>query len=523
MTWPLKRRACGLALTLFVSWDAALLRAENEPALPEAPNNGAPVLLDLGAPNERLTQADPTLEKVQERFPSRALKIERHVAQDEAGNYFDHGSFTRWAEDGRMMGRGQFRYGQLDGTWVRWFSVDETQEKFADVLARGFEGPFTSQAEFVDGRLHGTWTIVDAQKRQVAAWEFEHGRRHGLSAWWYPDGSKFREVEYRAGELDGAACEWSKDGRLVTDHKYVNGFRHGVKIEYYDSGEVKSEAETLFARDVLASTDDWWNGTTNVTVVGQVGNDQRHGKYTAWNRQGQKILEGNYVDDSPEGRFTWYYDSGTKAIEGSYAAGKQHGQWTWWYANGLREISGEYAQGLECGQWRRWDDDGRVSETARIMPAEARLLFDHSAALEPLAAPVPEPVDVPTLEGPQPPSVLQKVAFETPAAPEPESVLEIDRSTDAAGPETKPVVVAVPTVRAVPVPDVKAIPEPKAVAPEPTPVKEPAKLKLVAAPETAVKLEAKSVAAAVLELPTEAPTAPQTPTLRSPIVRPVER
>lgn len=411
MTWSMKRRAFGFTLGLLASLDGRLYAAE--PGLPTLapPLDGNPVLLTSDPLGTSAIGVELSVEKVQERHPNRTLKIERHVAEDAQGNYFDHGPFTRWDENGRMMGRGQYRHGKLSGNWVRWFSIEETKETYPDLLDRGFEAPFTSQAEFVDGQLHGTWSIVDAKKRQVAAWEFEHGSRHGASIWWYADGTKCREVGYRGGELDGAVRQWSTDGQATVDERYVDGYRHGVKTEYYSTGAVKSECETLFAKNVLVSADDWWNGTTEVTVVGESGRDQRHGKFVGWSKSGEKILEGAYVDDAPHGKFTWYHANGNKAIEGSYVEGKQDGDWTWWYPNGLKEIAGQYASGLERGRWRQWSDDGRVSETLSIQGLNEPL---QSADVE---LPKVEPAQLesaPMLEAPEPPSNLQKVVFEAP-------------------------------------------------------------------------------------------------------------
>lgn len=355
------RRGCGLAFGLIL-WGVP---AGAEEAAEPSPLKAAPALIELDAAAELDGKLLAT-ERVQDRHPNRTLKTERVVAQDESGNYFNHGTCVAWDEEGRMSGRGEYRYNKREGKWTRWFTTAETEAKYAALLELGFQAPFTSQADFEADEIHGAWTIVDAKQRPVAAWEFDHGVRHGLSAWYYPDGKKFREVEYHNGDLDGMVREYTPQQKLAKEEKFVEGFRIGVQVEYYDSGELKSECEMLFAKLSVTSVDDWWNGTTEIHTSGRIGHDQRHGKYQAWDREGHLILAGSYVDDAPNGKFIWWFSNGNKAIEGGYTDGKQDGLWTWYHENGLKEIVGEYAMGHEAGRWLMWADDGRVAETMSI-------------------------------------------------------------------------------------------------------------------------------------------------------------
>ncbi len=385
------RRSCGLALGFLLTWQGMEARAEEAPLpLPKSLDGETTVEALEAAPLvPQLAHVSGPTERVVERYPNRLVKVERHVAQDEQGNFFNHGPWAKWSEEGRLMGQGEFRNGAQHGRWVRLYDAAETKDAFAATLELGFEAPFSSVAEFDNGHLHGTWVILDAKKRQVSAVEFEHGERHGKSLAWHPDGKKFREVEYRAGELDGFAIEYDVEERVVKQEKFVNGYRHGTKIEHYPTGEVKSECETLFAKKVLLSEDDWWNGTTNVEIVGLVGEDQRHGRFTAWNQGGLKVLEGNYVDDRPEGRFTWWHENGTKAIEGHYAEGKQHGTWTWWYSNGMKELTGDYVAGEEAGNWKEWQETGLVVTSMTVF---------ETPLYEPLDAVELQPVEMPEVE-----------------------------------------------------------------------------------------------------------------------------
>lgn len=323
-------------------------------------------------------------EVIQERYPSRALKVERHVAQDSDGNYANHGPWTMWDEQGQVVASGTFRRGLRHGKWTRHYKGGDA-ELISGPAAAAFQAPFVSEATFLDGQLHGTWTIYDAQERTVLCWNFDHGVREGKCTWYFGDGQKWRELDYRNGELDGLLVEWNVTGDVVAEESYVQGRRSGLKTEYYAPGSKRVEANFLFAKDIIQTNDDWWAGSSRSTLVKKQGKDERHGLWTTYYRNGQKALEGQYKNDVPTGTFTWWHPNGQKAIEGPYTAGKQSGQWAWWYPNGQRHIRGFYDRGQQAGQWSWWTDEGTFAEGASFSVASA----------EPRTAPKLETVESP--------------------------------------------------------------------------------------------------------------------------------
>jgi antitoxin component YwqK of YwqJK toxin-antitoxin module len=452
------RRKCGLVLSLLAIGSPLRAGAEQE-LIDLATDAAAPAVIQLDSTPLEATKPLQVhvgaTEKVVERYPNRTVKIERYVAQDDQGNFFNHGPWAKWNEQGQLMGRGTFVAGAQSGKWVRFYSEEETEEAFASALNLGFEAPFSSTGEFAEGKLHGMWIVLDAKKRQVSAGEFNDGRRHGKSVSWRPDGKKFRELEYHLGELDGKAVEYGTNEVPVKQEEFVQGFRHAVKVERYPTGEVKSECEMLFAKEIVEARESWWQGTTTVKVVGSVGRDQRHGKYVAWNLEGQKVLEGNYTDDKADGKFTWYHENGNKAIEGAFVAGKQDGPWTWWYSHGLKEISGEYVMGVEGGNWRAWEENGQVVSSMTILTGA-----ESDAALQSTDEPKLKPAELTTeLKEADLESKPEQIEFHPPTPPDParrvvyqqvnaeKSSLKLGAIENAASDETVKIV-AKPNVKA---------------------------------------------------------------------------
>ena len=368
-------------------------------------------------PNLIPTDAHSDSEVVQERYESRQLKIERHVARDANGDYKNHGAWAMWDERGQPFGFGNYHFGERHGKWVRFFIANEA-DMLRNDLAKQFTAPFKSEATFDAGQIEGEWVISDANRRVLMRLNYDNGLRNGTSTHYYPNGRKWKEVEYRDGELDGTCYEWDADGQLLNSVSYIAGRRIDKQIEAYSDGSVKFEAQFLFAKEVIKTSEDWWAGISSRAPVGKIGNDLRHGPWTTWYKNGQKAMEGLYREDLPSGKFTWYHPNGQKAIEGAYVDGKQSGRWQWYYESGARHIQGEYVDGQQRNRWNWWTEDGELAEAANYDEIEglARTSAEVDAGeLETVEA-EPKLERLPTASTAESPKVLQRPQTQTPIA-----------------------------------------------------------------------------------------------------------
>ena len=351
---------------------------------------------DVAAPQ---VAADAPQEVIKERFPNRAVKVERHVVQDAAGNYVNQGLWTMWDERGRIVARGEFQRGQREGTWTRWYAPGEGEMFTKSPHFKQFEAPFTAEVGQKHNELHGDWTVYDAKHRKITQWAFENGERHGRSVWYFTNGRKMRECTYVHGELDGEVLEWKADGKPALKETYQLGRQVGHKTERHSPKLVKSEGEYLFARDLATPTYDWWRGVASITIKGKDGKDVRHGAYASWHKNGQKMMEGRYEEGQPVGSFTWWHPNGQQSVVGTYEHGRPVGEWTWWHANGQKSIAGGFVDGSETGRWMWWKEDGKLANVAEYS--------DHSEAVVSTT-----PAEVPAMvgESDEPPVAKVKTA-----------------------------------------------------------------------------------------------------------------
>src|SRR4029079_9771083 len=347
------RVALGLGLPAVA---ATLMAADMNPTLAAAPTGGrsprvataqplsiggsaepAPITADEATESVATEETAGGDEVIRERFANSAVKVERHVTLDAEGNYYNHGLWTQWDEKGRLVGNGEYRYGKRQGRWVRQYAAGEAP-MLAGTQYKDFQPPFVAEANFEDGQINGVWRVVDAKGRKVSEWEFDHGERNGKSVWYYPNGQKRREVDYRQGDIDGEVLEFGPDNKVASRDKYVEGRRLAMQVDYYGPGQKRSEGMILFAKEMTKSNYDFWTGTAIIQVVGSEGANQRCGAWSWWHKNGQKQMEGQYEADRPVGKCAWWYANGQKQLQGEYATGKQQGRFTWWHDNGQKQL-----------------------------------------------------------------------------------------------------------------------------------------------------------------------------------------
>jgi antitoxin component YwqK of YwqJK toxin-antitoxin module len=316
---------------------------------------------ELIAPDSASTTSSD-VEVIHERYPNRAVKIERHVTQDAAGNYYNHGQWTHWDEAGNVLAQGEFREGKRHGKWTRWYGPKDGQI-FVDAAVKGFERPFGTEVTFANGQMDGIWKVFDAKGREVCHWKFEKGQRQGLSVWYLPTGEISQQVNFKNGQMDGDLQQLGKDRKLVVAQRYVDGHRIGLDVQYYSPGKKKSVGGMLYALTYQDATYDWWTGTVNVVAAPKEMKDERHGKWVRWFANGQKQFEGEFKNDQPVDKFTWWHSNGQVALQGQYADGLEQGKFVWWYPSGQKQVQGEYTANVPTGNWIRWTAEGKVVQS----------------------------------------------------------------------------------------------------------------------------------------------------------------
>ena len=298
-------------------------------------------------------------ELITERYPNRAVRLQRYVIQDADRNYVNQGSWMMLDPQGQVIAQGEYQNGKQQGAWMR------IMPEFPAV-APGFQAPFTSQAEFDNGELHGAWTIVDSQQRVVGSWQFSRGQLDGAATTWHPNGQQRREMTFARGIPDGESTAWKPDGQIWAREFYRDGKQLVPVVTWHDRQQKESEGWMVRSNFTIHAKTDWWNGTIEITREETAGKDVKTGKWTEWYANGTVKFEGAFEAGKAVEQHVWWHPNGQKMLAGTYDSGMQEGRWTEWHATGTKQVEGDYIAGTKAGTWTTWSEDGLVADVQHI-------------------------------------------------------------------------------------------------------------------------------------------------------------
>ena len=176
-------------------------------------------------------------EVIHERYPSRAVKVERHVIQDRSGNYVNHGRWTMSTNKGTrspmaIIAMASAMESGRGGT-------SRAARTCLQLPYKSFQVPFVSEVMFDNGRMHGMWTIYDSKDRKCSEFAFEHDEREGKSTWYYPNGERCARSTSRSANSTDIGWNGVPNKNVTKNESYQNGRGLAKKVEMHKGGKVK--------------------------------------------------------------------------------------------------------------------------------------------------------------------------------------------------------------------------------------------------------------------------------------------
>ena len=297
--------------------------------------------------------ATPEGELITERYPNRAVKIQRYVMQDAERNYVNHGPWTMMDPEGRVLAQGEYQNGKRHGPWMRVIY------EFGAVDPQ-FRAPFTSQAQFEHGLLDGVWSVTDSQQRVVGSWEFEEGELSGTSTTWYPSGQQRREMKFQKGLPHGEAIAWRPNGQVWVKEYFRDGKQLIPVVTWHERDQKESEGWLLRTNFTIVANVDWWDGQLEITRNETEGEDVKIGQWNEWYANGNQKFSGAFEQGDPTGEHTFWHENGQRMLVGNYHDGLADGRWTQWHPTGMKQEEGMYLAGVKSGRWTSWEEGGQV-------------------------------------------------------------------------------------------------------------------------------------------------------------------
>jgi antitoxin component YwqK of YwqJK toxin-antitoxin module len=344
-------------------------------------------------PRKEIIETSGRIEVIRQRYPDGQVQIEREVTQDTVGNYFNHGSWRLYGPTGQTLSEGMFQYGLMEGPWIRWHPAAPAGI-FTLKPFNLFRGPYMSMTTFAEGKLDGVWSIADTNQRKIMEIAYRQGKRHGLSAWYYPSSKKMREQYFIDGVLEGPLVEWDEKGVETRREEYVKGRKVIAETSYFRPKQKKSESFFLDAQLELSEEDNWWDATP--AAYQEIGTKTQNGPANTWYENGQPQMQGQFDSGKRTGSWNWWHANGQKQSSGTFNADEKVGLWIWWHPNGMKAVEGNYEHDRPIGVWNWWDDQGRLSGTQPFVDDPDQQPTTTAPKIEtPAANPTPTTLDPP--------------------------------------------------------------------------------------------------------------------------------
>ena len=126
---------------------------------------------------------------------------------------------------------------------------------------------------------------------------------NGLKTFWYENGEKKNQSNFKNGKVDGLVKGWYENGNKKLEKNVKDGKQDGSAVMWYENGQ-KME-EIMFK------------------------NDQKDGLETQWHENGQKKSEVNFKDGKHDGLGVEWHENGQKSYEANFKDGKRISEKFW--------------------------------------------------------------------------------------------------------------------------------------------------------------------------------------------------
>lgn len=315
-------------------------------------------------------------ELIRQRFANGEVQIERWVKEDGKGNIVNHGPFTEFAADGTLIASGNFHLGKREANWTKQITAEQAKQ-LLPTLDKAFTPPFTSQAEFRGGKLHGEWILTDSKGNIVFTWAMVDGQRHGTSAFFGPKGEITQSITYEKNVAHGPAKLTSENDAAADPQELVRGMILKRVDKWYPAkpgskaaAVLQSQEWQLTSANYNVASHDWERDSVARPDALLGPPPLRHGLAVTFYSNGQRESEGNYEHGKRSGAFAWWYPNGQQKTVGEYRQDAEHSDWVWWHENGMKQAAGKFADGKKVNEWSVWNADGGLVKRTQGDPAQ---------------------------------------------------------------------------------------------------------------------------------------------------------
>jgi len=211
-------------------------------------------------------------------------------------------------------------------------------------------------------------------------------KKEGNFVWYYSNGKKSTERNYKSGKLNGVYKRWYENGQQELLGFYKNNKRDSTWTWWYDNGNLWVEKD--YKDDKV---DGFW---ITYHIDGKKKDlygftaDKFNGIAKGWDSTGILLGEINLDSELKNGSILINYPNGNTRAKGQIKNKRPEGEWLMYYENGNLNIKGSAENGYKVGMWFYYKENGEIEvfkiyskkdkQKFKIDPKEIQKLFNGS-------------------------------------------------------------------------------------------------------------------------------------------------
>ena len=321
------------------------------------------------------------------------------------------GEYAAYYEDGKPETKTVYRKGEIDGK-KEDYDVDavlycETifeKGRLRDIKFFDKAGQVISNTSSRKGNADIVFYSPDGFKTR-AGYFTKDGQQDGQGFFYYKNGKKSSEVNYKDGLLEGKRIQYYSDGKVSQEGTYAKNEPEGYFVNYYNNGQVSNEgwyvngekqgtflyynqlgnltSKVYYLNDKIQGITEyyhpdgkhdydeyydnaWFNKLVQYDSSGKISATSEvvkgNGKMSLKHFNGKPYIEAIYKNYTLNGIYRTFNGDGSTRSQSFYKNGLLDSSYKAWFSNGKLEREGSYHDGEKTGAWKYYWRNGQLSE-----------------------------------------------------------------------------------------------------------------------------------------------------------------
>ncbi len=228
------------------------------------------------------------------------------------------------------------------------FTLMSQKKYFIDAYGKKIKESKANYYRIVTPNSNGTFGVEDyfkendqiQMKGTFSGKKLKPEERTGEFIYYYKNGQKSAQGEFKNGENEGPWKRWYKNGNQSSEGEYIKGKETGAWKYYYKNGNTKVECN--YDDGDRDGKRKYYNEDGSLNEEYNYTKGKIDGNFIEYHKDNKIKGTGSYVKDSMSGKWEEFWENGNKASEGSYDDNKRVGNWIWYHKNGNKSCEAEY-------------------------------------------------------------------------------------------------------------------------------------------------------------------------------------